>query len=96
VSSSGGARCNFGNVRGDAMKLSAHAVVLGAITGGLLAARVLVGWYDRLQLMRVIGMVDPPTWLLYPAILLHVAPANRDRRNELQLANGLVTSVVLD
>jgi hypothetical protein len=30
------------------VKLSAHAVVLGANTGGLLAERVLVGWYDRL------------------------------------------------
>jgi hypothetical protein len=34
--------------------------------------------------------------VLYPAILLHVAPPNRHCRNELRLADGLVTSVVLD
>jgi hypothetical protein len=78
------------------MKLSVQAVVLGTIAGGLLVARVLGGWHDRLQLMRVIGMVDPPAWLLYPAILLHVSRANRQRRNELRLADGLITSVVLD
>ena len=78
------------------MKLSVHAVVFGTISGGLLGARVLVGWYHRVRLMRVIGMVDPPAWLLYPAILLHVAPPNRHCRNELRLADGLVTSVVLD
>ena len=47
----------------------------------------------RVRLMRVIGMVDPPAWLLYPAIVLHVAPPNPHRRNELRSADGLVTSV---
>jgi hypothetical protein len=78
------------------MKLSAQAVVLGTIAGGLLVARVLRGCYDRMQLMRVIGMVDPPAWLLYPAIVLHVSRANRQRRNELRSADGLITSVILD
>jgi ABC-type transport system involved in cytochrome c biogenesis permease subunit len=84
-----------GNVRGDAMKLSAHAVVLAVVAGGLVTGRVLADWYHRARLMRVIAMLDPPAWLLYAAILLHVAPANPRRRNEVRSADGLVTSVRL-
>jgi len=40
-------------------------------------------------------MVDPPVWLLYPAILLHVGQANR-RRTDVRLVDGLVTSVRLE
>jgi hypothetical protein len=78
------------------MKLRAHAVVLGAIVGGLLSGRVLADWYHRVRLMRVIAMLDPPAWLLYAAILLHVAPANPRRRHEVRSADGLVTSVRLE
>jgi len=84
-----------GNVRGDEMKLRAHAVVLALVTGGLLTGRVLAGWYHRVRLMRVIAMLDPPAWLMYAAILLHVAPANPRRRNEVPSADGLVTAVRL-
>ena len=76
------------------MKLGARSVVLGAIVAGLLAARVLADFYRRMQLMKVIGMVDPPVWVLYPAILLHVAQANR-RRTDVRSADGLVTSMLL-
>jgi hypothetical protein len=78
------------------MKLSARAVVFGAVAGGMLAGRVLADWYHRVRLMRVIAMLDPPAWLLYPAILLHVAPANPRRRHEVRSADGLVTSVRLE
>jgi len=77
------------------MKFRAHAVVLAVIAGGLLTGRVLADWYHRVRLMRVIAMLDPPAWLMYAAILLHVAPANPRGRNEARSADGLVTSVRL-
>ncbi|HZC89105.1 MAG TPA: hypothetical protein VE400_00275 [Mycobacterium sp.] len=76
------------------MKLGASSVVLAAVVAGPLAARVLAGFYRRMQFFRVIGMVDPPVWVLYPAIVLHIAPANR-RRTEVRSADGLVTSMLL-
>jgi hypothetical protein len=84
-----------GDGRSDAMQPRAHAVVLAMVAGGLLTGRVLADCYHRVRLMRVIAMFDPPAWLMYAAILLHVAPANPRRRNESRSADGMVTVVRL-
>ncbi len=71
-----------------------HAVVLGASMAGLLAARVLAEFYESVtvverdelpdaaaneQLIRVTGLIDPPTRLFRPKLMYRVARARPPR-----------------
>jgi hypothetical protein len=74
------------------MKLSVRSRVTAVVLAGLLAGRMLADCYRHAPLIRVIAMVDPPVWGLYPAILLHISATGRSRAGA-RSVDGLVTSI---